>query len=67
MLPWGCNPGLIYRVGDGEGNIKGPFIGGLMGWEIPRSILKGVVRFQGPCDGGWWRVEGGWFDSRPYV
>ena len=51
MLPWGCNLGLKYRVGDGEGNIKGLFIGELMGWEIPRSILKGGVRFQGPCDG----------------
>ena len=54
-----CNPRLIYRVGDGEGNIKGPFIGELMGWEISRSILKGGVGFQGPCDGGGWRVEGG--------
>ena len=29
-----------------------------MGWEIPRSILKGGGRFQGPCDGGGWRVGG---------
>ena len=54
-------------MGDGEGNIKGLFIEGLMGWEIPRSILKGGVIFQGPCDGGGWRMEGGWFDFRPYV